>query len=1201
MSGLWSLVRDKSSQDLWDSAKFALIKDVDIIKNEIGRGSFGVVYGAVYGGTQCVAKEIHSNLIGGGVDDNAVLKSFIKEINILSTLRHSNIVYFYGVHFREGSHVPVMIMERMWTSLAKVLGEQPSIPLVIKVHVLHDVACGLKFLHSQDPPVIHRDLTANNILVNKNMDAKITDLGLATALEAITKQRMSIALGNLAHMPPEALQHNTMYSTKLDIFSFGCVSLHTITEQFPTPTDQFESSQMSKGTFLKISELRRRQKYIDIMQEHCPQLFQLVSWCLKDIPEYRPDANQLCIWIKEYQKTAEVKQNCTDLVIEYCQQDKLSLVTALNEQSTKAEDLDSTVKMYQSQVQELTNSAVSKDEQISSLQRHNNDLQRSMQSQQLENEQLRSQTEKIQQDLSQHTDNEIIMSLNTMLQQEQEDIREKQEEIKELKMRLNNLEQDSMRMRREGERKEQEGNTLLEALRKREAELSSNIEVINNEKKHLTDDKEGLERDVQSYCANLQDEIKDLKTKLEKLERTNKSLQSENVKKQVEESLSDDEQLNASNENENFRQAGGHSDPTNINKMQKLKEVLKLKLKHEEKMLAKETAEKKEKFKKEAAYWKAKAEQMGPLTDKDLEAKLLAERKNLEQEKEKLKQQSLAAHQMNTKHLTEFHNSIKEMQAAHESHMQKEKQKFQYLETLKHQEEQYAKLKQEYANAKSSLKRQLVEKSLRLSLLQPHLNSCQQKLDNKDKELSEVLQEKESIQKLLESMSKLHTSAHNELKTYKEAHKKEANILENITAENVNEVLQAELSKCQDLIGEKQKEITLLKETLQSYHDSHSVYQNKIKELEKQVKDITRSQTKLERQYETKFKQNSKYIETLEKKTFSEYSSHYRYSISWSPYMSLAVKRIRPCAAIVKDKLFVTGGYYQVNPHGEEVKTFLKSLEGNSEVYCFYMGKYQCDAIASPVMLGALASVNGQCVLVSGADSVGSTLTGNVYVLCEEGSHDQWKEFSKPLPTPRILACACCYDNRWLIVCGGFSLKLKEGYSLLEAVNVMEILDTTKGEWYTLPDEKSPNFSTILCCLVVGEEVYVVGSDQVIKTSCSNLMKAAASSNTLVWDKVQIETEDSDVKFYPFSVVEVNGKPMIIASMTDGEDDVTCVLMKDTRGRWRIMSKAVECQHCSAAAVTSSLELLLFGGSEKISVEEATEICQNGTLIPTTS
>ena len=198
-----------------------------------------------------------------------------------------------------------------------------------------------------------------------------------------------------------------------------------------------------------------------------------------------------------------------------------------------------------------------------------------------------------------------------------------------------------------------------------------------------------------------------------------------------------------------------------------------------------------------------------------------------------------------------------------------------------------------------------------------------------------------------------------------------------------------------------------------------------------------------------------------------------------------------------------------------------------------------------------------------------------------------------------MLACACCYGNRWLIVCGGFACRPKEESSLLEAVSVVEILDANKDEWYTLSEESCPNFSTILCCSVVGEEVYVVGSDQVIKTSCNKLIKAATSNNTLVWDNVEIETEESNGKLYPFSVVEVNGEPMIIASMSDGEDDVTCVLMKDTRGRWRIMSKAVECQHCSAAVMTSSLELLLFGGSEKILVDEATDITYKGSLVPT--
>ena len=186
-ASLWSLVRGRASQELWDSAKFARIDKVCITQNEIGRGSFGIVYGAVNGDIQCVAKDIYRNLMGDCVSDNAIVESFIKEINILRTLRHPNIVNVCGVHFRQQSHLPILIMEWMWTSLAQLLEERSSIPFVIKVQILHNVTYGLKFLHNQDPPVIHRDLTANNVLLSKSMEAKITDLGLATALEAINR------------------------------------------------------------------------------------------------------------------------------------------------------------------------------------------------------------------------------------------------------------------------------------------------------------------------------------------------------------------------------------------------------------------------------------------------------------------------------------------------------------------------------------------------------------------------------------------------------------------------------------------------------------------------------------------------------------------------------------------------------------------------------------------------------------------------------------------------------------------------------------------------------------------------------------------------------------------------------------------------------------------------------------------------------
>ena len=92
----------------------------------------------------------------------------------------------------------------------------------------------------------------------------------------------------------------------------------------------------------------------------------------------------------------------------------------------------------------------------------------------------------------------------------------------------------------------------------------------------------------------------------------------------------------------------------------------------------------------------------------------------------------------------------------------------------------------------------------------------------------------------------------------------------------------------------------------------------------------------------------------------------------------------------------MTSGYQFNAPQDKEIDVYLQSLENTNAVFSYDPEKHQCNTIANPVQLGALSSVNGQCVLVSGADGVGNTLTGNVYVLCEEGSHNRWKEFSKP-------------------------------------------------------------------------------------------------------------------------------------------------------------------------------------------------------------
>ena len=1203
MSGLWSIFSSSSSHQLWDSAKFAVIKNVSITQVEIGRGSYGVIYNTTYEGKECVAKEIHHSLIMGDDNSNVVVQSFIKEVNILSTLRHPSIVHFLGVHFREGSHVPLLIMEKMWNSLAVLLSERPSIPLVIKVNVLKDVSCGLKYLHSQDPPMVHRDLTANNILLNSNLDAKIADFGLAKALENITKQPMSTAPGNLAFMPPEALKHDPVYTVKLDIFSFGCVIVYTATQEFPNPTDAHTASEVDKDVFLKISELNRRARYLEMMEKY-QRLTYLASVCLKDDPEYRPDAETVFTWLREYYKKPELKEKCSESFLNYSEFDRFSLILSLDDHSTKAKDLESSMQLYQSQVYELTNSSVAKDEQITSLQKSNNEQQMSLQSQQLEIDQLKSQNDKLQRDMSLQSDSDIVMSLSSMLRQEQEDMTEKQEEIKALKVKLNNMEKSCTSLRKESEEKEQhllqEGSSQLKACLKKEAELIQNIEVLSNQKECLVHEKEGLNKQVQNYFTSLQSnqkEIKELKSKLEQAEQNSKSLESTDIDKQpgniksMEQSTGNDNPSNESIVHHKEKEFQGQIQNMTVNmrKMQKENEELKCKLKKEEEMNRKLQEETEQKVKEKLDYWKAKAES----ADKDFAKKLEAEKQRLEQEEERLKEKVLAANKLSNNHFTELNKNIKDIQVANESYTQKVEQVHQCLATLEKQKKDITDLKQKLSNAKSMNRVQLDEKSLRLSLLQPQLNACQQKLDVRDKELSDLQSQNENLQKLLENTSKLHTAAQKDLDNYKAAHKEELKISKEVHM-NVDALLQADLQKFQDLIREKENETVLLNENLQKYHETNLQLQRRIKELEMENKKLTVSHNKSSRQLESKLKDKAKYIESLEKKSSTGHYGYYRYSLHWSPYLSLPVRRIKPSAAVVKDKVFVTGGYQDVCPQGRELNTYLKLLERDNEVFCFHTTKCRCDSIASPVVLGSVASVNGQCVLVSGAE--GNTLTGNVYVLCEEGSDEQWKKFSEPVPTPRILPCVCCYGERWMIVCGGYACK--EGSNLLEAVKVVEILDTSKGEWYRLPEGGNPALSTISCG-IVGDDMYIIGDDKVLKSSCKKLVSTMmAKSGDIIWTEVQVVVDDIDENLHPFNIVDVNGEPMIIASISGSENDVTCVLTKDTTDTWRKMSEAVECQHCSAVVVTPTLELLLFGGSGNVQLAGGTDICQNSTLIP---
>ena len=244
----------------------------------------------------------------------------------MSQLRHPHIVQFLGVAYLPGSPIPVLLMEKLQTSLDNLLETSPNIPLDVKVYLLTGTAQGVVYLHSRDPPIAHRDLTARNILIDSGLTAKIADLGVARMVNIQPGQlaaTMTAGPGNNLYMPPETVQEEgaTRYNTAIDIFSFGVVSLFTLTQTFPKDLKPPNYRDPRTRRIVGRSEIERREHYIQPMQAALGETHSLVKLtldCLEYDPEDRPSAVEVLRRLEEVGRT--VPQNCTETKLELTQQ-----------------------------------------------------------------------------------------------------------------------------------------------------------------------------------------------------------------------------------------------------------------------------------------------------------------------------------------------------------------------------------------------------------------------------------------------------------------------------------------------------------------------------------------------------------------------------------------------------------------------------------------------------------------------------------------------------------------------------------------------------------------------------------------------------------------------------------------------------------------------------------------------------------------
>ncbi|KAF8040829.1 hypothetical protein BT93_B2911 [Corymbia citriodora subsp. variegata] len=263
--------------------------------NEIGSGGYGRVYrGMLPDGQLLAIKRAQQGSMQGAHE-------FKTEIELLSRVHHKNLVGLVGFCYEQGEQM--LVYEYMPNgTLRESLSGKTSIHLDWKkrLQIALGSARGLAYLHDHaNPPIIHRDVKSTNILLDKNLVAKVADFGLSKMVADSEKGHVSTHVkGTLGYLDPEYYM-TQLLTDKSDVYSFGVVMLELITAKPP----------LNKGEYIvrevRVAMDKSDQDYCGLRQVMDPSLLnvgrlegftwflELAMRCLGETSANRPRMNEV--------------------------------------------------------------------------------------------------------------------------------------------------------------------------------------------------------------------------------------------------------------------------------------------------------------------------------------------------------------------------------------------------------------------------------------------------------------------------------------------------------------------------------------------------------------------------------------------------------------------------------------------------------------------------------------------------------------------------------------------------------------------------------------------------------------------------------------------------------------------------------------------------------------------------------------------
>ncbi|KAL8002450.1 putative protein kinase domain, leucine-rich repeat domain superfamily [Plasmopara halstedii] len=286
---------------IWDDpdllslqVRAATVTDIKLL----GSGAFAMVWLVQYRNSQMIA----SKRLRPEMQTKTHIATFIEEIKLIANFSHPNLVKFVGAAWTMESDLQMLLEYMDGGDLRTLLAEsQTSVDWNMKkADIAIEVIEAIAYLHSFEPPVVHRDLNSANVLLSSELKAKLSNF-VTSRFRPVSNRTSSCRW-----LAPEVIRGDTDFGKAADIYSFGALLTELYTNEIPlNNVHEVNDSTLSDTNILHHAA--NGQEYPETGFSLSPALKELVERCLAQDQTKRPTATTLALELRLIQKDMTIR------------------------------------------------------------------------------------------------------------------------------------------------------------------------------------------------------------------------------------------------------------------------------------------------------------------------------------------------------------------------------------------------------------------------------------------------------------------------------------------------------------------------------------------------------------------------------------------------------------------------------------------------------------------------------------------------------------------------------------------------------------------------------------------------------------------------------------------------------------------------------------------------------------------------------